>query len=62
MTLKCKSEFTTCMLAIIIYLLRTIIFLQGCYKKTLELLRNNLLIIGAIGVAVAVVQVNAEYM
>ena len=62
MTLKCKSEFITCMLAIIIYLLQTIIFLQGCYKKTLELLRNNLLIIGAIGVAVAVVQVNAEYM
>ena len=50
------------MLAIIIYLLRTIMFLQGCYKKTLELLRNNLLIIGAIGVAVAVVQVNAQYM
>ncbi|XP_068675030.1 tetraspanin-4-like [Montipora foliosa] len=32
------------------------IYTEGCYKKTLELLRNNLLIIGAIGVAVAVVQ------
>ena len=30
---------------------------QGCYEKTLDLLRDNLMIIGAIGIAVAVIQV-----
>jgi len=32
------------------------IYTEGCYKKTLDLLRNNLMIIGGIGVAVAVIQ------
>ncbi|XP_073245153.1 CD63 antigen-like [Porites lutea] len=32
------------------------IYTEGCYEKTLALLRDNLMIIGGIGVAVAVIQ------
>lgn len=32
------------------------IYTEGCYKKTLKLLQDNLMIIGGIGIAVAVIQ------
>ena len=37
---------------------KCILMFQGCYQKTLDLLRDNLIIICGIGVAVAVIQVS----
>ena len=41
----------------VLLLLLLLLLFQGCYQKTLALLRDNLMIIGGIGVAVAVIQV-----